>query len=63
MAVVCAAPAIAQSEKLPMYTYLGNWNIPRAQWGEMDKASAADQSTLEKALAGDHRWIWAMMRI
>lgn len=35
-----------------MYTYVGYWNIPRAQWGEMEKANAADQKTLEKALAG-----------
>jgi hypothetical protein len=34
-----------------MYSYVGNWNIPRAQWGEMEKASAADQKILEKALA------------
>jgi hypothetical protein len=34
-----------------MYTYVGNWNIPRAQWSEMQKNTAADQSVLEKALA------------
>jgi hypothetical protein len=49
-----AAPARAQNdskEKPRMYTYLGNWNIPRAQWADMEKADAADQGTLEKALA------------
>ncbi len=51
MAVVLAAPAIAQSEKPPMYTYVGNWSIPRAQWAEMDKASAADDALLTKGLA------------
>src|SRR5215472_5874548 len=62
-AVVCAlvivvlavAPAMAQSEmkeKPPMYTYVGDWAIPRAQWGEMEKANAADQPTYEKAFSG-----------
>ena len=49
---ICAAPAVAQSdvkEKPPMYTYVGNWAIPRAQWGEMEKANTADQPTYEKA--------------
>ena len=55
MAEALAVPAGAQSdvkEKPRMYTYVGYWNIPRAQWGEMEKANAADQKTLEKALAG-----------
>lgn len=55
MAAVGAAPAHAQmsdvKEKPRMYSYVGYWNIPRAQWGEMEKADAADQKTLEKALA------------
>ena len=55
MAAVWAAPASAQmsevKEKPPMYSYLGNWNIPRAQWAEMAKASAADQQILDKAIA------------
>ncbi len=55
MAVVCAAPMVAQTsevkEKPPMYSYVGNWAIPRAQWGEMEKASAADQTILDKAIA------------
>jgi hypothetical protein len=61
-AVVCtvamlaawAAPVLAQDEpkeKPPMYSYVGNWTIPRAQWAEMDKASAANQKILEKAMA------------
>jgi hypothetical protein len=47
-------PARAQDEpkeKPPMYTYIGNWNIPRAQWADMEKADAADQKVMEKALA------------
>ena len=53
--VMWATPGRAQTtevkEKPPMYTYVGNWNIPRAQWSEMQKNTAADQSVLEKALA------------
>jgi hypothetical protein len=55
MAAVWATPAGAQmsdvKEKPRMYSYVGYWNIPRAQWGEMEKADAADQKILEKALA------------
>ena len=61
-AVVCAlalmaawaVPASAQDEpkeKPPMYSYVGNWSIPRAQWADMEKANAADQKILEKAMA------------
>lgn len=55
MSAVCALPASAQmsdaKEKPPMYSYVSFWNIPRAQWGEMAKADAADQDILKKALA------------
>lgn len=55
MPVALAAPMSAQTaevkEKPPMYTYVGNWNIPRAQWGEMEKSNASNQKVLEKALA------------
>jgi hypothetical protein len=51
---VFAAPAQAQEQakdKPPMYTYVANWAIPRAQWGEMEKNAAANQGILDKALA------------
>lgn len=55
MSAVWALPASAQmsdmKEKPPMYSYVSFWNIPRAQWGEMAKADAADQEILKKALA------------
>ncbi len=55
MAAVWAGPARAQTsevkEKPPMYSYVGLWNIPRAQWAEMAKASAADQKILDQAIA------------
>lgn len=61
-ALVCAlamiaalkAPAHAQAEpkeKPPLYSYVGFWSIPRAQWGEMEKAAVADQKILDKAMA------------
>jgi hypothetical protein len=51
-AVLCTFTmlAIAQ-DKPPMYSYVGNWNIPRAQWAEMEKSNAADLPILQKALA------------
>jgi hypothetical protein len=55
MAAISAAPVRAQytdvKEKPPMYSYVGNWNIPRGQWADMDKANAAAQPALDKALA------------
>jgi hypothetical protein len=38
-------------EKPPMYSYVANWQIPRAQWAEMAKGNAADKTILDKALA------------
>jgi hypothetical protein len=55
LSAIYSAPARAQGsevkEKPPMYSYVGNWTIPRAQWGEMEKQTAASQKILEKALA------------
>jgi hypothetical protein len=55
LCALMGASAFAQSsevkEKPPMYSYVSNWAIPRAQWGEMDKGNAANQKVLEKALA------------
>jgi hypothetical protein len=54
-ATIGSAPASAQTmevkEKSPMYTYVGYWNIPRGQWGEMAKYDAADEKLMEKAFA------------
>ncbi len=38
-------------EKPPLYSYVGDWNIPRAQWADMEKANAADKPMLDKAVA------------
>ncbi|MGA2369204.1 MAG: hypothetical protein ACLPPV_08040 [Candidatus Korobacteraceae bacterium] len=55
MAAVWAVPATAQmsevKEKPPMYSYVSFWNIPRAQWGAMEKADADDKPLLDKAVA------------
>jgi len=55
IAVVLAVPVCAQmsevKEKPPMYSYVGNWAIPRAQWGDMEKQIAANQKIMEKAFA------------
>jgi hypothetical protein len=48
---VGSAHAQEVKEKPPMYSYVGNWAIPRAQWAEMDKNTAADAKVLDKALA------------
>jgi hypothetical protein len=53
-AVVCSAPARAQmsdsKEKPPMYSYVSDWAIPRAQWADMEKNNASDEPVLNKAL-------------
>jgi len=55
LATMWALPASAQmsevKEKPPMYSYVSFWTIPRAQWGEMAKADAADQAILDKAMS------------
>jgi hypothetical protein len=55
LAAAWAAPASAQmsevKEKPPMFSYVGYWDIPRAQWAEMAKSSAADQKILDQAMA------------
>ena len=55
MAAFWAVPARAQTaevkEKPPMYSYIGFWNIPRAQWAEIEKSNAANKNILDKAIA------------
>lgn len=53
MSAACAAPAQTSEvkEKPPMYSYVADWSIPRAQWADMEKADAADQKMMEKAFA------------
>jgi len=49
---VVHAQAMEVKEKPRMYTYFANWQIPRARWGDMEKAAAADQKVLDQAIAG-----------
>src|SRR5262245_32543821 len=54
ISAVWVVPALAQTEikeKPPIYSYVGNWAVPRVQWGEMTKQNAEDQKVLEKAFA------------
>jgi len=54
MMTAWTARASAQDEpkeKPRMYSYVGNWTIPRTQWADMEKSDAAEQKVLDKALA------------
>lgn len=55
MLAIWAMPSLAQTsevkEKPPMYSYVSNWVIPRAQWTDMEKSTAATEQVLQKALA------------
>jgi hypothetical protein len=52
---LATAPAGAQTpevkEKPRMYSYVSNWTIPRAKWGEMEKDNATSAKMLEHDLA------------
>jgi hypothetical protein len=53
--MLCALPLRAQmdevKEKPAMYTYVANWQIPRAHWSDLEKSAAARNTILDKALA------------
>jgi hypothetical protein len=55
MLALCAIPAGGQTaevkEKPPMYSYVADWQIPRARWPEMEKANSADKAILDKAIS------------
>ena len=55
VSAVWAGPAAAQMSEVKakpeLYTYVAAWNIPRAQWADMEKGSASDQKILDKAIA------------
>jgi len=55
MSVVWAGQAGAQTsevkEKPALYTYVADWNIPRAQWADMEKSYAATQKLMDKAIS------------
>lgn len=49
--LIATAQSSEVKEKAPMYSYVANWSIPRAQWADVAKTNAADKATLDKALA------------
>jgi hypothetical protein len=53
--VMWSSPSNAQmaevKPKPPMFSYIANWQIPRAHWAEMEAANSADKAILDKALA------------
>jgi len=49
-----AATAWAQSapvEKAPLYTYVSEWTVPRAMWGDYQKSQAAEDQSMNKLVA------------
>jgi len=46
-------PVSAQNapEKAPVYTYVAEWSVPRAQWGDMEKNADAERPLMEKLVA------------
>jgi hypothetical protein len=48
-----SVPLKAQSEsasKAPLYVYVSDWAVPRAQWGAMEKLSSQDQALESRLL-------------
>jgi len=41
----------AAADKPPIYTYVAEWSVPRAQWADMDKNADAEKPLMEKMLA------------
>lgn len=55
MVAFCAVPSGAQmpevKQKPAMYSYIGNWQIPRAHWADMEKSAEGRTAIMEKAMA------------
>ncbi len=49
--LVATAQSNEAKEKPPMYSYVADWSIPRAQWADVAKTNAADKAILDKAVA------------
>jgi hypothetical protein len=52
---LCAISSGAQTsevkEKPAMYSYVANWQIPRARWADMEKENTSNKAILDKAMA------------
>jgi hypothetical protein len=48
-------PALAQMQEVkskpPMYSYVANWQVPRANWGDMEKTTGSVNGILDQAFA------------
>ena len=42
---------MAAKDKPPVYTYVAEWDVPRAQWGDMVKLDEQDRPLLDKLVA------------
>ncbi|MFZ0707196.1 MAG: hypothetical protein WAM71_16475 [Candidatus Korobacteraceae bacterium] len=54
LVIAMATPLMAQNdmkEKSPIYIYISEWSIPRAQWADMEKSEASDQTMLQSAMS------------
>jgi len=55
MSSLSAIPSAAQTSEVkakpPMYSYVANWQIPRAQWAAMEKDNESNKPILDKAMA------------
>jgi hypothetical protein len=54
LACISVAPLHAQMAdqgKPPVYTYVAQWAVPRAQWADMVKVDEADRPVLDKLIA------------
>src|SRR5579864_5706697 len=50
----------AAKDKAPVYTYVAEWEVPRAQWGDMVKLDEQDKPLLDK-LVGQHSYrLWRL---
>lgn len=49
--VQTSAQTEAVKPKAPMYSYISNWQIPRAHWNEMKDEPATEKEIMDKAMA------------
>ncbi|HKW89757.1 MAG TPA: hypothetical protein VJN21_13495 [Candidatus Acidoferrales bacterium] len=56
-------PAAAQDQSQKYYTYVSEWAIPRAQWGDIDKQDAASAATMQKMVADGTLVDWGNLTI
>ena len=54
LALAAGLPLRAQSAdqgKAPMYSYIAEWAVPRAQWADMEKVDDQEKALMEKLIA------------